>query len=305
MNKTKKWGLLCSALLITLILTGCGTNLFEGMVTQPEETNATKILENASTPEEFTKAIEIVDKVLEDPNATNNEKQDAYIVKSEAILGANEVSTLEIFSDVGTMAQNADDSSNKENIFNLIQISASLASVSDAADCINSANAVSVQAITLAGTPALSPSLDANQQMLRGIANSLVVLKIAQTVYSIDEEGEVTPKTGFETPVQQLDGLMDPTGVNHSIAYYGTNAIEAFEAADAFTADQLEQITKLKDLGTKIDDLYTAKVNLDKTYQIIGAREASDPKYDLTKLDAGEALGLEAALKATFKSISS
>ncbi|MFC1770442.1 hypothetical protein ACFLZV_01010 [Candidatus Margulisiibacteriota bacterium] len=316
MRKTWRRNIGLVLLLVSvLFMSACGTNIFKDMVSQPEEKDVQKILENAVTKEDYQKALEIVEEVIQDVNATKEEKQEAYASKGKATLGASGVSALEIFANFGELAQKAADAEKPTaNIFNLIDLGdATLADIALAADSLNTANLLSITTISffsdeyvlLNTSPNLAPSLNANEQLLRGIANALVVLMIMQNVYEIDPAGEVSPNAGYEAPVAQLNALMAPPGVSNSIAFYGIAAIDGFAAADVFSDDQLDEISKLREGGDKIQHLYNAKQaggsGATAYYYPSPPAVPEYGPYDLT--DETDGGGLEQALKAIIRSL--
>jgi hypothetical protein len=284
-------------------LAGCGSNLFSGLAGSPSEENPTKLLEQGNYNKALEKANEVLDAVT--PSSDPTPVQEALVVKGEAILGQKNITAPKIFEDFTALAESSDSSSEpSQNIFDVLETTvkdASIEDLSSAADSLNSADAVA--AYIAAASPRIQamtsapPNLNANQQILRGIANTLIVIKIVNTVIDVNSEGDITINATLipQTFANALDKMMNPTGANHSVVYYGNKALDAFTAADAFSAKQLEEITKIKTAGTHIESLNTVvehPTNTNWTFQGTTYNTSIDSQI-------GE------ALKAIFKSLTS
>ncbi len=295
------WGIFT---MLVLLMAGCGTNVLKGLASEPEVTNAANILKFAETKEDFEKAEDAADKILS--SSTNSEEmQEAYITKGEAILGANGVTPVDIFANVGSLATAGESSSDNENLFNLISTEATSSTLASAAESLNNATSESALSKNVSSSSlrvSEVPALKEGDYLIIGIANTLVVVSVVQDVLNIAANGAAELKTG-EDWYQGLKDLLQPTAFSAltetTTLGYATAAITAFTNAAVFTDEQSSQLNKVQETMSMIDDLYKAVVG--ESSVTIGSNS-----YDFANISSDDRnTKIQEALGAVFTAITS
>ena len=295
------WGIFT---MLVLLMAGCGTNVLKGLASEPEVTNAANILKFAETKEDFEKAEDAADKILS--SSTNSEEmQEAYITKGEAILGANGVTPVDIFANVGSLATAGESSSDNENLFNLISTEATSSTLASAAESLNNATSESALSKNVSSSSlrvSEVPALKEGDYLIIGIANTLVVVSVVQDVLNIAANGAAELKTG-EDWYQGLKDLLQPTAFSAltetTTLGYATAAITAYTNAAVFTDEQSSQLNKVQETMSLIDDLYKAVVG--ESSVTIGSNS-----YDFANISSDDRnTKIQEALVAVFTAITS
>ena len=294
------WGIVTT---LVFLIAGCGTNVLKGLASESVETNATNILKFAETKEDFERAEDAADKILSS-STSSEEMQEAYIVKGEAILGANGVTPVDIFANVGSLAT-ASESSDNENLFNLISTEANSSTLATAAEAMNNATSESALEKNVSSSSLRAsavPTLTEGEYLIIGIANTLVVVSVVQDVLTIAANGGAELKTGDDW-FEGLKALIQPTDFSTltetTTLGYATAAIAAFTNANVFTDEQSSQLDKVKDTMTLIDDLYKA-VDGESSVTI------GSVSYDFANISSDDRnTKIQEALGAVFTSITS
>lgn len=250
--KMKK-GVLVGLMVCSVMMASCGTNIFEGLVDSSSNTprNNQQRVESAEEliiSGEATQAIEYLTVVIDELENVEGELteeetlllQSSYELRGKAELVNVDLSTLDVLSKV-LDGDNA-------NIIDLLDFNVSANQISVAADYYNRAENLSS-----------ANQLDASAQIVRGIANTVVVSEMILTVFDVSGN-TVTAKnelTGFES----LEFLAKPSessngdGLENGVFHYAANAIDALGKAG--NIDKVtDQTDKVEDLAEKIDRLY-------------------------------------------------
>lgn len=283
-----------------LLLVGCGSNLFEDFVDQPEATDPIELIKQASTPDDYDKVEQLALTVISSESASSEQKQDALIANAEAIFGQNEISSLEIGSKFADAASNG--SSNGENMITEISETVGLTDengdVSEekktdiliAALSTNAASALSTELLGTSFKAQAAGDLDANEALIGMMANALATFVLINDVITLDisgtiDEEQVNADYGGDF-VEVLRLLVEPTlsadviaflnvldpelkeKIESSVfplgvAYFGNECINFITSDEVslFKDDQVDIIRRIQDYTTDFYELYTAVTN--------------------------------------------
>ena len=287
-----------SMLAMSLCLTGCGENLFS--TSEPQASNLDEAAQNATTEADFVELISAAARVINSSSASDSEKANAYFNRGFGTLGKLNVTdnlptTMELFSDIVDTATNSSSNfSADSNLFNLIDIgnNVSLSDIASASSDLNQASQL---------TSTLGESLTGNEQMTRGIANSLLAVKTIKEVYNIDSSGALTPINSSNTTIENIEKLMNPGSNVPSIVSSSTNAIDAFDKAGAFSESQSQEIKKIKSTSQNVENLYNAtRPNATSKVFSFNNKNGVNRSYDLTSGSDADTFN---ALNDVFKDI--
>ena len=304
-KKFYKGAMTASVLAVCMfLLVGCGSNLFEDFVDQPEDTDPIELIKQASTPDDYDKVEQLALTVISSESASSEQKQDALIANAEAIFGQNEISSLEIGAKFADAASNG--SSNGENM--ITEISETVGLTDENGDVIEekktdiliaalSTNAASALSTELLGTSFKAQAagdLDANEALIGMMANALASFVIINDVITLEEDGtideaQVQADYGGDY-VQVLTLLIEPTlsaavtdflnlidpelkaKIESStfplgVAYFGDECINFItsDQVKLFTDDQVDIIRRIQEYTGDFYQLYKA-VTTEGTY---------------------------------------
>ena len=242
---------LCLCLSSFVFLSGCGESLFKGLDGDTEASTSSEANEDGN----YTLGLSLAQKVIDNPNATDTEKQNAYVQKGIALLGINNMSVLSL----AEILKETDEDNIVETLSAIFEITPSAAA--DIADAFNEAYTLGggdlgLSALSATQLSSTASSLDSNKQLLRGMANLSVVVKMTTRVFNIASDGSVTLTEETASYSDALDYLLSGS---RTVFYYAENAIDGFTSANAFTEYQLEQADKVRVAGLNLKNLYTAK----------------------------------------------
>lgn len=242
-EKFKKIGMnFCLILFMLVCLYGCGTNVFKSLglvsTSSNQQEEAASILDNATTKADYQRAEDIADAILNDPTATDAQKQEAKYTKGMAILGKNGITVIDIASDFSNMT-----TGNGTQILDVLK-SKVTGDVVEAAKLLNEAKSVS----------------DNSKELTRGFANTMAVIDIVQDFYTIKPEGAGVSKNAGTSSKTALS-----TMVSSNITTNATEATNAFSNAGALSTDQKSDTDKLGQVSTDVASL-NAAVNGQGTY---------------------------------------
>ncbi len=265
-----------------LVLTGCGSNLLKSLSETLKKVDPNEIIRTATTPQEYKEAQTLAQNIIDDKNASLTKKQEAHVAKGKAILGQNNVSMLDIFGSIAEVAQpRTSQQTVSKNIFVEITNKALKTDVSinifiEAATAFNTASSANLIAspnlrlttsvLTSFATENVA-ALDRNDQLLRGMANTLCVIRLVNNVYNLDQlvtGGNLQPRKTQNTEVDNLKDLLYEdtklsgfTGAQkYRLGFHAFQAIDAFDAAGVFTNDQINEIKKIKDIANNVVILF-------------------------------------------------
>jgi len=196
-----------------VFLTGCGESLFKGLDGDTAATTA----QEASDRGDFARALTLSQAVIDNPNANTQEKQDAYVQKGIALMGINNISLLSMTK----LLEDTDDANIVTTLSNLFQITPSASE--EIAETFNTAYTLGggdlgLSSLSSAHLATSSSTLDKNKQLLRGMANLSVVVKMTTRVFDIATEGTVTLITdNVSSYSEALDYLMISTATSSTM----------------------------------------------------------------------------------------
>ncbi len=276
-NQVARWVWIA---ILPVMLSACGQNIFKGLAGDPERSS-----EDLLKRGDFSAAIHQAEAVIQRVQ-TGSDAQDAVSVKATAIMGQNNSlpqNTLQAVVDlskdasanivtqlnnslpispsasivVADLLNYANDLSTSTNINVIPAEIASLLGISSAS------RPISIQTVTSVPNLALSPSLNSSTQFRRGVANATVVVKMV-TLYldiTVDSTTTVTlNSTAISSSVTPRDVVIYLGTSARGVAYYGDNAIDAFQKSGVLTTNQLNSLTNLKTIGTNLRNLYAVAV---------------------------------------------
>ncbi len=207
-------------------LTSCGTNIFQGLAGEPEK-SLLESIEDASTTEDYNLLIEEADSIINSNSATNEEKAEAHLIKAEAILGKSGITAIDIMGDLASGITNGNNPIN------------TLATTTDINDLITASE--SITAASTLGSPG-----DENQNLMKGIVNTMIVMNTITEEFSIDENGNI--ENNVSSYSTSLDNIMYPGDqTDNDILHYSEEAIGGFTNSNALTNEQNQQIQTISD----------------------------------------------------------
>jgi len=225
--------------LLFFSLTGCGQNIFSSFVDN-EDKDLTNKIENASTVDDFNALISDADAIINDPNATNEQKIEANYIKAEAILGKYETTPLDVMTKIATSTDE------QKNPINIISTSAPKEALLDASSA-------------LAAAESLGGTLNSDQNLMKGIINTMVVINTLNSTFNINENGDV--ENNITNYSQALDDIIypDPNNTSKTILTYSTSALDGFQNSGALTTEQVDEAENIKTKVNAIDTLFQNK----------------------------------------------
>jgi len=221
--------------LMTTTLCGCGSNIFQGFVGEPEK-SLLESIEDASTTEDYSRLITAADEIINNSSSTDAEKAEAHLIKAEAILGKSNITALDIMAE---LALSADQDTNPINVLStsapledLIEASTSLSAASDLGDSGNE-----------------------EQNLMKGIVNTMIVMNTITEEFTINENGDI--ENNVSDYSDSLNNIMFPGDqTDNDIVYYSTQAFDGFDKSGALTEEQKDEADTIKQ---KIADINILK----------------------------------------------
>jgi hypothetical protein len=282
--KINRLGLFAVVLSTSLMLASCGDNVFKGYGEKTSQGTSVSALSNeldfANTPTAFESIATRASAQLEKDSLTDTERQSYLVIQGTAILGAHDITILNV---VDVLADLEDDSDVYEALRVLLG-SISTTNLQLAADAINEANLLGggLQPVSLLSegasvfSSAEVPTLNNNKQLLRGVANLTVTVKMIIRVFSMDNSSvELTDSVD-----SYVDAVSYLFGGSRTVKYYADNAIDAFTLAGGLTESELQTAQSVKDKMTALQALYV-QINLaDGVYESwpVGSNTESDTR---------------------------
>ncbi len=297
----------CLCLTTWLFLPGCGESIFKGL----DGDTAPSTAQEAAESGDYAKALSLSQTIIDAPDSSDPEKQEAYAQKGTALMGIHDMSPISIASRLKDTEE--------DNIFDTLDYILPVTATESAeiADAFNMAYTLGggdlgLSSLSAAQLATSSSSLDRNYQLIRGVANLSVVVKMTTRVFNVANDGTVSFADETETYSSALDYLM---GGSRTVFYYAENAMDAFNSADAFTEDQLAVANKVRVVGLNLKNLHTAKESVGagrnfvlKYYTSGGSSANVTGTYARTipirSTVAGKEADIKAALDAIFAYIS-
>ena len=220
---------------MTTTLCGCGSNIFQGFVGEPEK-SLLESIEDASTTEDYSRLITAADEIINNSSSTDAEKAEAHLIKAEAILGKSNITALDIMAE---LALSADQDTNPINVLStsapledLIEASTSLSAASDLGDSGNE-----------------------EQNLMKGIVNTMIVMNTITEEFTINENGDI--ENNVSDYSDSLNNIMFPGDqTDNDIVYYSTQAFDGFDKSGALTEEQKDEADTIKQ---KIADINILK----------------------------------------------
>jgi len=326
-----------------LTLAGCGDNLFS--LEDEPSVDYNSALDDAETDEEVSDVIsdasssidgasdeelddlrDLADSVIDDPDSSTENVQDALILKGEVILEQQGIESSEILVELIPLIEASDDDSSDidlddVNIFDLLDVSEfDEDELAIAADAFNSADDEELLAALLfrSISAVSNGELSEEDQYYRGLCNMLMVMKVIDLVYEVDMSGEeiiLEAKDNSITNQDRLNIVMDPTqhedvsgDMYESIDYYAEQASDGLEESNTFDEDVLDSIQLIVDATAEIASLHEATQGESDhssgvyTYEI--DTDGGSNVYDFTPGDSDQINSdIESALTDIFESI--
>ena len=220
--------------LMTTTLCGCGSNIFQGFVGEPEK-SLLESIEDASTTEDYSRLITAADEIINNSSSTDAEKAEAHLIKAEAILGKSNITALDIMAE---LALSADQDTNPINVLStsapledLIAASTSLSAASDLGDSGNE-----------------------EQNLMKGIVNTMIVMNTITEEFTINENGDI--ENNVSDYSDSLNNIMFPGDqTDNDIVYYSTQAFDGFDESGALTDEQKVEAETIKQKIAEINTL--------------------------------------------------
>jgi hypothetical protein len=231
---------LCISLCLSVV--SCGSNIFEGFVEDDSADDLTAKIENASSTSDYEEIIEDADKLIASGSSSNAEKQDAYFIKAEATMGKAELSTLDLFADIASAADESDTS-----VLNLIDTDGKHDDLLAAAEAIASAESVNS-----------TDDVDADQSLLKGVVNTLLVVDAIKSVFEVSSSGDLTQVDSGENYWDSLVTMVKPEGEDSDVLLsdYSSSAETGFADAASLSTEQQENVSETDDRIKESEDLY-------------------------------------------------
>jgi hypothetical protein len=240
----------CLCLTTWLFLPGCGQNLFKGLDGDTAPSTAQEAAENG----DYVTALSLSQTIIDAPDSSDPEKQEAYAQKGIALMGIHDISVLSL----SKVLKDTGEENTVDTLSNLFQITPSdseqIAEAFNIAYTLGGGQELGLTSLSATRLFSETP-LNPNKQLLRGIANLTVVVKMATRVFNIATDGQVTLTDATESYEEAVTYLM---GGSRTLFYYAENAIDGLTKADIFTDYQLEQAQKIRIVGLNLKNLYTA-----------------------------------------------
>ncbi len=229
-------------LLLIAIIPACGSNIMSPFLSDPEE-SLTEQIENASSIDDFNSLITEADKIIAS-DASDEEKANAHLIKAEAILGKSEITPLDIMAKIATTVEEND------NPLNLLDTAAPIEDLLAASYSLTEATR-------------LGNSGSDDQQLLKGIVNTMIVVNTITTTFEIDENGNSnlnSNDSNINTYKNAVEEIMFPDNTNQTpssnIFHYSQEAFNGFENSNALTEEQKKESEKISENINKVEILY-------------------------------------------------
>lgn len=264
MNKIKnciRVGKTIIPILLLLCLTSCGTNIFKELTDEQLPNDTTALIESGHYEEAIAKA----DQIIDDANASLEEKQKAYADKGLAILGKNNISLGQIASVAGDFSTASDFlNGGLEQLTRKLPISS--IDAQESADMLNAAYALSesgtiTPSMGLSEVSSIAPSLNNNAQFRRAFANATVVIKMATYYLDITENGATLNSLAKASDLTLTDVFLYLNQAPRGVYYYSINAYDAAVKSNALTQSQLSSATDAIEAAYNMNELYKAYIN--------------------------------------------
>ncbi len=277
-----------SIFLLPVILIGCGSNVFEGLAQKPEQNLTLQDkMDTASTTEEFKEIAADATTVIQNTEEGSDEWKNANRMLGKAILGQHDVTAIDVVKNL--LDSNKEDSS-VTNVYDVIEDT-----------LVKQGERVASTDLKLAAN-ALNNGTDSNSstssQLIRGMANALVIIDMVTLVYDVSDDG-VEPKDSNLSSIKQLDALMDPDGngvTSDSFIIYTNAAEESLNASNALPDDEREDIDRLIENADKVNNLYTALKKDGESFEY----EKNASPYTITSADIDDDTKTEDAIDWIF-----
>ncbi len=269
--------ILAAGIICTFCLTACGNNIFQGL----DEVELSDLpiedqLENAISISDFNEVLNSADKIINSATASNTQKQLAYYTKSEAILGKNDITPLDLFSDIATSGDSQD------NALSILDLNVDNKALIESSNAISSAEAY--------GTSNAS----SDQHLLKGIVNTMIMVNTINDNLIIKNNGEINQVDSSETYWDTINNILTPedTPEGTTLADYSQNSVDGFESSNSLKSNQLSNMKKVNNAIQKVSDLQSAIKNggsytvnsVTKTYPALEG-DAQPSNTSLTNLE--------------------
>lgn len=277
---------------LTLMLSGCGQNIFQGLAGESKK-SAESLLESG----DFSGAIDKANATIA-TTQTGEACQEAVSIKATALMGQSNSlpkDALQAVSDISNKSDNIIATldkafpitpSNSVIVADLLNYADSLGSSTNInvvpegfSSASSSRSEISNQRINAIPNLTLSPSLNKTAQFRRGFANATVVIKMATQYLDITEGSTgttVTLNSTAKTVGLHEEGIIIYlTNAPRSILYYAENGIDAFEKSNALSTSQLNSLRKIRSVGLNFNLLRTIHNNGSGTFTAVNYQGAS------------------------------
>ncbi|MGE4170702.1 MAG: hypothetical protein AB7F28_08310 [Candidatus Margulisiibacteriota bacterium] len=251
MSPSKILGVLLLCCLMPVLLTGCGENLFKGLVSQPRLAAS-----DYNGQGRYAEAISAADEILNSGSTSPEQKRAAAFEKATAILGQNNLD----FSTIMIQVQEKVNSPSGTNLVELIgSLPGNITDLATAADLFNLSVSSTSYLSVGAPQPLTQSSTNTEAELRRGVANATVAVKMVTLYLDVFSAGTVSLNaTAVADSVDEEDTLLYLTQSTKNVAYYADNAISAFTQAGSLDSSQLDNITKLQTSMTNLAALAQA-----------------------------------------------
>ncbi len=239
-NKKQTILLILLCMVISFALVGCGAAVF-GEEDALEEASAAVVISSGLT--EIDELDAIISGGSSDSKKKSAKKRRAKVQSdmASAYLETHNVSTVDIILDIGDLAPGGRNTQD-DNLFEALDLGEAI-STSSLVESLDMYNSVSVNAL---------PEEDQDSFELRkGIANTMMVVEIVESIYDIEGESFVDDGTSSK---DNLNKLINPNGLS-SLTEYAGNAVSGFENSGSFEGDDLDAISDLNAIAVELETL--------------------------------------------------
>lgn len=243
---SRMWLIEAITLVIVLFtLTGCGQNIFKGMVPKATITDTRQLVDSG----QYSDAIVQANKVITSTSATDAQKQTAYQDKGIAILAQNKLTfgkTVTLANQLSEALKSTDAASSNLSVLKEETNSISLADAIESADALNEADrlgSISSSSLRTQSTSLLfAVPLSENVQLTRAFANRVVVQRLLLYATNVDDINSPQLNTDhFGTVGEALTYLC---GSNRGLYYYMSNSRDAYIKANCLNSSDLKLLDK-------------------------------------------------------------
>ncbi|MEK7298566.1 MAG: hypothetical protein AAB066_01615 [Candidatus Margulisiibacteriota bacterium] len=279
-------GTLIASLCVAMTLMSCGSNLFSFLETSGGGSSAEEaqsLLDNATTVAQFQQAANLAQGIVSS-NATAEQKQEAYVVLGEALLGSANVQMTTVLGDIADVA-----SSNNATVQDFISAlpSADTNTLAAAANAINAANNLSTST---------NEQISADAQLFRGVTNALVAVNLVQEVATFNNgQVDLQDTANIKADINQL---VVGTGTIQGVSTYVNAADQGLSSADALSSDQGKQVDNLVSASAELTVLNnTMQSTTNNVYTL-----SSGATLNLTESNPSFSDNVSTALEDIFRS---